>query len=82
MADASDFEYLRIVADRYGELYGVHEFNASADNITEEELRVLREVYETLWARSDYPRIGEWTGKCLQHRGKIPKREFEFSARV
>jgi len=82
MQAAHEFDYLRGLAEKYGHMYAVDEFNAAADNITAEQLKELRGVYAIICTGDNRARIGRWADDSFERRHKIPKREFDFAMQV
>ena len=77
-----NFEYLRIVAGKYGNFYGVPEFESFVANMTAEQLQELRTAYEAIRSRDDSFRISRWTDECFERQKEIPKLERDFARQV
>jgi len=82
MQSNHEFEYLRGVAEKYGKMYAVDEFNAAAGNISADELQELRDVYEIICSGENRTKIELWVGGSFQRRYKIPKKELDFARRI
>lgn len=80
---AIDFEYLKNMADRFGTLYFIDDFEAAIRILTESELAELRDVYQEVSRREDWYEVSRWIDASVCNRSNQMSREVrQFAARV
>lgn len=79
---SNHFDYLKHAATKFGRFYLVRDFESFVDTITEDQLGELRAVHSLIEAKQDSAPISRWIDDSFARRGKIPKRDSDFSAQV
>ncbi len=83
MVISNKFEYIRPIADRFGNLYFAHEFQEFIDQMTQEQQRELEEAYRTIVKRNDSRDLSRWGNEQIKENlEKKPSRRDPFPMRL